>query len=281
MLPPFGLNFLRWCVACALLVPLLLWREGVTFFSNALRMWRSLLVMAMTGVLLFNSLVYLALTETTSINAALINGATPILTLFVAAMLGGGFPTGIRLFGAGVCLAGVAWVVSRGSLETLANLSLNRGDLLMIVAAVCWAFYTVLGGNVTRELSPLAATTVSAVMALPFLGLVGGAELLIKPIGDVSIPVISGLLYIGIGASIVAFLSWNVGISRIGASHGAIFLNLVPVFTAAIAVPALGENLVLAQLTGGLLVFAGVTIVSRSGDSKRYAAPPPGGTPPG
>jgi drug/metabolite transporter (DMT)-like permease len=281
VLPPFGLNFLRWCVACALLVPLALWYEGPEFIRPALRMWRSLLVMAVTGVFLFNSLVYLALTQTTSINAALINGTTPILTLFVVAVLGGGLPTGVRLFGSVVCLAGVVWVVSRGSLETLLSLSLNRGDGLMLVAALCWAFYTVLGGNVTREISPLAATTVSAVMALPFLGLFGGYELLTKPVGDISLPVISGLLYIGVGASIVAFLAWNVGIRRVGAARGAIFLNLIPVITAAIAVPVLGESLVLAQLLGGLLVFAGVTLVSRSGDGKTPAKPPPAGTPPG
>lgn len=281
VLPPFGLNFLRWCVACALLVPLALWYEGSGFVRPALRMWRSLLVMAVTGVFLFNSLVYLALTQTTSINAALINGATPILTLFVAAALGGGLPTGVRLFGSVVCLAGVAWVVSRGSLAALAGLSLNRGDLLMLVAALCWAFYTVLGGNVTREISPLAATAVSAVMALPLLGLAGGYELLARPVGEVSAPVISGLLYIGIGASIVAFLSWNVGISRLGAARGAIFLNLIPVFTAAVAVPTLGERLVPAQLLGGLLVFAGVTSVSRSGGGRPVMKPPPAGTPPG
>lgn len=281
VLPPFGLNFLRWCVACALLVPLALFYEGTGFIRPALRMWRPLLAMAITGVFLFNSLVYLALTETTSINAALINGATPILTLFVVAGLGGGLPTGIRLFGSVVCVGGVAWVVSRGSIEALMSLSLNRGDLLMLLAALCWAFYTALGGNVTRTISPLAATTVSAVLALPLLALVGGYELFTKPVGDISAPVVSGLLYIGVCASIVAFLSWNVGISRLGAGRGAIFLNLIPVFTAAIAVPVLGERLVMAQLLGGLLVFAGVTIVSRSVERKTVKKPPPAGTPPG
>jgi drug/metabolite transporter (DMT)-like permease len=276
VLPPFGLNFLRWCVACAVLVPLTLAREGTSFIRPALRMWPSMLVMAITGVLLFNSLVYLALTETTSINAALINGATPILTLFVAAALGGGPPTGRRLFGSVVCLAGVAWVVSRGSLETLMNLSPNRGDLLMLLAAFCWAVYTVLGGGAARRVSPLAATTVSAVMALPLLGLFGGYELLTRPVGEISPAVVSGLLYIGLAASVAAFLAWNTGIGRLGAARGAVFLNLVPVFTAAIAVPALGERLLVAQLFGGLLVFAGVVLVSRPAREGRKAVPPAG-----
>ncbi len=277
VLPPFGLNFLRWCVACAVLIPLTFAREGTAFLRPALRMWPSMLVMAVTGVLLFNSLVYLALTETTSINAALINGATPILTLFVAAALGGGAPTGRRLFGSAVCLAGVAWIVSRGSLEVLLGLSPNRGDLLMLIAAFCWAVYTVLSGGAARRISPLAATTVSAVMALPLLGLFGGYELLTQPVGEVSPAVVSGLLYIGLAASVAAFLCWNTGIGRLGAARGAIFLNLVPVFTAAIAVPALGERLLPVQLLGGLLVFVGVTIVSRPAREGKRTAPP--GTP--
>lgn len=280
VLPPFGLNFVRWCVACCLLVPLTLWREGIGFIRPALGVLPGLISMAVTGVFLFNSLVYLSLTYTTSINAALINGATPILALFVAAILGGGRPTGRRLAGSLVGLLGVAWVVSRGSVETLTSLSPNRGDLLMLGAALCWAAYTVVGGQVSRTLSPLAATTVSAVLALPLLAATGGYELLTRPIGAITPAVASGVLYIGLAASVVAFLAWNTGIGRIGAARGTIFVNLVPVFTAVVAVPVLGERLGLAQVLGGLMVLAGVTLVSRP-DRRKPKDVPPGGTPPG
>lgn len=279
VLPPFGLNFVRWVVACCLLVPLTFLREGTGFLRPALSVLPGLMAMAVTGVFLFNSLVYLSLTYTSSINAALINGATPILALFVAAALGGGAPTGRRLAGSLVGLLGVAWVVSRGSVETLMSLSPNRGDLLMLGAALCWATYTVVGGQVARTLSPLAATTASAVLALPLLALTGGYELLTRPVGDVTPAVVSGILYIGVAASVVAFLAWNTGIGRLGASRGTIFVNLVPVFTAVIAVPALGERLGLAQILGGLMVLAGVTLVSRPGRKDSKDAPP-GGTPP-
>ena len=92
---------------------------------------------------------------------------------------------------------------------------------------------------------------------------------------------ISGLLYVGMGASIVAFLSWNIGVQCVGVSRGVIFLNLIPAIPAAIAVPVLGESLVLTKLLGGFLVFAGVAIVSRSGDGKALVKPPPAGIPPG
>lgn len=278
VLPPFGLNFVRWCVACFLLIPLTLLREGTGFVRPALGVWPSLLAMAVTGVFFFNSLVYLALTQTTSINAALINGATPILALFIAAGIGGGRPTGRRLAGSLVGLLGVAWVVSRGSVETLVSLSPNRGDLLMLAAALCWATYTVFGGQVARTLSPLAATTASAILALPLLAAAGVYELMARPVGEVTPAVISGVLYIGLAASVVAFLAWNTGIGHLGAARGTIFVNLVPVFTAVIAVPVLGERLGLAQIIGGLMVLAGVTLVSRL-ERKDSRVAPPGGTP--
>lgn len=269
VLPPFGLNGIRWCIACVVLIALVLLREGTGFLRPALARWPALLVMGITGVFLFNALVYLALQYTTSTSASLINGATPILTLFVAAILGGGRPTGRQLFGSLVCLAGVAWVVSRGSVETLLSLSPNRGDLIMLVAAVCWAVYTVVGGRVSRDLSPLVATTVSAVLVLPLVVLAGGLDLAAQPPSAGLTPqVLAGLLYIGIVAAVAAFLAWNAGIARLGAARGAVFLNLIPVFTAAIAIPTLGERLVPAQLLGGLLVLLGVVLVSRGSPGK-------------
>ena len=164
-------------------------------------------------------------------------------------------------------------------METLTSLSPNRGDLLMLGAALCWATYTVVGGQVSRTLSPLAATTASAVLALPLLAATGGYELLTRPVGDVTPAVVSGILYIGLAAAVVAFLAWNTGIGRLGASRGTIFVNLVPVFTAIIAVPVLGERLGPAQILGGLMVLAGVTLVSRP-ERRGSKKIPPGGTPP-
>ena len=142
-LPPFGINLIRWLLACAILVPLTLYLEG-RFPRPARHLWTGLVVMALTGVLLFNSLVYLSLEYTTSTNAALINGATPILTIVIAAMVGFDRLTGRRVAGALTSLMGVGWIVSRGSLETISSFAFNRGVLVILFAALLWAIYTVL-----------------------------------------------------------------------------------------------------------------------------------------
>lgn len=258
-LPPFGINLIRWIVACAVLVPLTLRREG-GILRPPTGLWPALVAMSAAGVILFQSLVYLSLRSTTSINAALIAATTPIMTLLIAAAIGADRLTARRTAGALLSLLGVAWVVSRGSPEALLSLSVNRGDLTMLLAALLWAVYTVLSQRVLRSLSPLSTTTITALLALPLLALVGGYELMTRPVGAITFWVVLGLLYVGVFASVAAFLCWNAGIGRIGAARGANFLNLIPLFTASLAVPLLGEPLGAAQLVGGLLVVSGVTL---------------------
>jgi drug/metabolite transporter (DMT)-like permease len=263
-LPPFGINLVRWVLACLVLVPLTLALEG-RFPRPARHQWPTLVAMALTGVVLFNALVYLSLLYTTSTNAALINGTTPILTMVLAAAIGLDRLTGRRLAGALVSLVGVGWIVSRGSLGALIGLSFNRGDLIMLVAALTWAIYTILLNRMRGALSPLATLTIVAVLAVPPLGVIGGYELMSRPIGTITPTVVVGLGYISVLASVAAFMAWSVGIKGIGAARGSIFLNLIPVFTAVIAVLTLGERIGLVQLIGGSLVIGGVTLASLRG----------------
>ena len=263
-LPPFGINLVRWVLACLVLVPLTLALEG-RFPRPARHQWPTLVAMALTGVVLFNALVYLSLLYTTSTNAALINGTTPILTMVLAAAIGLDRLTGRRLAGALVSLVGVGWIVSRGSLGALIGLSFNRGDLIMLVAALTWAIYTILLNRMRGALSPLATLTIVSVLAVPPLGVIGGYELMSSPIGAITPTVVVGLVYISVLASVAAFMAWSVGIKGIGAARGSIFLNLIPVFTAVIAVLTLGERIGPVQLIGGSLVIGGVTLASLRG----------------
>jgi drug/metabolite transporter (DMT)-like permease len=259
-LPPFGINLIRWIIACVVLVPLTLAREG-RLARPPLGLWPALIMMSVAGIILFQSLVYLSLRFTTSTNAALIAATTPVMTLLIAAAIRTDRLTVRRAVGALLSVVGVAWVVSRRSLGALLELSINRGDLIMLLAAFLWAVYTVLSQRVLRTLSPLATTTITTLLALPPLILVGGYQLMTRPIGTITPVVAVGLLYVGIVASVAAFLCWNGGIRGVGAARGAVFLNLIPAFTASIAVPLLGERLGVAQLLGGLLIISGVTLV--------------------
>lgn len=122
-------------MACAILVPLAVWREG-RIRRPPRGAWPALAGMAVTGVFLFNALVYLALGETTSVSASLVMATAPIATLLLAAVTGAGRFTSSGLAGALLGLCGVAWIVSGGSPEALLGRSFNRGDLVMLAAVL-------------------------------------------------------------------------------------------------------------------------------------------------
>ena len=135
----------------------------------------------------------------------------------------------------------------------------------MLVAALAWAIYTILLNRVRGALSPLATLTILALIALLPLSVIGGYELVSNPIGPITPVDIVGLVYVSVLASVAAFMAWIMGIEGIGAARGSIFLNLIPMFTAVIAMLTLGERVGLVQLIGGLLVIGGVTLASSRG----------------
>jgi drug/metabolite transporter (DMT)-like permease len=113
--------------------------------------------MAITGVLMFNALAYLSLGYTMrSTNAALINRTTPSLTMVTAVAIGLDRLASLRLIGALASLTGAVWILYRGSLEALFNLSFYRGDLIVLVATLMWAIYIILVDRITHTLSPLS-----------------------------------------------------------------------------------------------------------------------------
>ena len=143
----------------------------------------------------------------------------------------------------------------------------------MVLAALSWAIYTVVLNRTRADLSPLATLMIVTVLALPPLGIVGGYELITQPVGPVTSVVVLGLIYVGVLASVAAFMAWSIGIEGIGAARGSIFLNLIPVFTAVIAVLTLGERIALVQLVGGLLVIGGVIWVVLSIPIQMFLGP--------
>lgn len=260
--PPVALNFWRWLIALALLLPL-----GLPTVRHhralLLREWRLVLVLAASGVAGFQSLVYQALTQTTAINALLIVTLTPICIVILSWLFWrerlGGWPT----VGVLVSLLGAVVVISRGETARLLEVRLNPGDLWMLVAVWLWALYSVLLRRRPRELPLLpllvACVLVGLLILLPLYGwrLQAGEGMVLRG------TTLLGLLYVGIFPSAVAFTFWNRGVAAVGATVAGMFLHLMPVFGALLAVLFLGERLAPYHGLGLLLVFGGIALTSR------------------
>src|SRR3989440_4878050 len=168
--PPFALSFWRWAIASALLLCFTAaqLREDAPLI---LRHFPALVAFGVIGAGGFTLLGYWGVRYTTAINATLLNSSLPLFVVPLSWLLLKLTVSGRQLAGLALSLAGVATIISAGELQTLARLSLNPGDLLLLGGALLWAIYTVLlkWRPPLRPLSFLfAVVATAAAFSLPF-----------------------------------------------------------------------------------------------------------------
>jgi drug/metabolite transporter (DMT)-like permease len=263
-MPPFTLSLLRWCTALIIFLPFA-WPHLKKEHAQLKKNWHILILMSITGIAGFNSLLYLALHYTTSINASLVNTSTPIVIYILSFFILREQLNRNQMIGTVLSLAGLFFILSKGSLAVLVNFSFNFGDFIVLAAVVCWSIYSILIKRYTGILPGystfLVCIAVGILVLLPF----AFYETFILNIPIVwSNSSVFTILYTGVFASIVAFISWNTAVVRVGANKAGIFLNLIPVFAVIFAVLFIGEKIMWFQLAGGLSVIAGVYLSARS-----------------
>lgn len=250
---PLWITFSRWLLACLLLFPIAYYAERPKW-KIVIKSWPLLACMGALGLITYNLTLYSALDYTSSTNAALVSALNPGVIVLFSVILFREKISIIKILGIIISLIGVLVILTRGNLGQIFHMSYNKGDLIMLVAIVVWAIYSILGKQL-KDIPPITATAMSALFAVfmmaPF-ALYQGIN-----ISEISSVAITGIIYIVTFPSVGSFVFWNTSIREIGASQAGIFLNLIPVFTAIIS-SILGEKITAAQVSGGLLVFIGV-----------------------
>lgn len=263
---PLSLNFWRWLIALAILLP---FTHGSLWVHRQviLREWKLITAIGLTGIAAFHTCVYLALVTTSAVNALLLLAMTPLLIVLGSWLVFQDRITLQQLLGIGVSLVGAIALIAQGSMSVLMALRFSAGDLWMLLAVVLWAIYSLLLKRRPVELPQTALLSASTVAAILLMSPLYSWGLFSEQQSLPSTQVVWGLLYVSLFASVLAFLLWNNGVSRIGPSRAGTFLYLMPVFGAVLSVAFLGEGVQLFQLVGGTLVFSGIAVMNwkRSG----------------
>ncbi|MHA7880549.1 MAG: DMT family transporter [Saccharospirillum sp.] len=250
---PSSIAFLRWVLALLVLTPFVL-PQAWQYRAIIRRDWLKLLVLGSLGMALWQGLAYLAAETTTATNMGILAAMVPLLTVLLSALVLREAPTLGGTLGGVLALAGVAVLLGRGNPLSLLALEVALGDALMVVAATCYALYGVMLKRWPFDLPPWVLLYAQVCFAV-FLLLPG---YLLGPMTPISTENAGLILYAGIPASIITTFLWMRAIRQIGASQASIFINLMPLFSAIIAMIFLGERVAGFHFIGGVLVLAGV-----------------------
>jgi drug/metabolite transporter (DMT)-like permease len=262
---PMTLTCLRW--GAALIPILIIARPSLRQDWPALRArWVYLTVMGAAGYTAFNALFYVAAHHTSALNLSIIQGAIPALVLLGArAFLKIRF-SGVQALGALITMLGVVVIAAQGDPAKLKALAFNDGDMMMVVAAALYAGYTV--GLRQRP----NVSGVSMLAAMAFAAFLTSLPLMIWEIlsGGFIWPTQGGLLvlaFVALGPAFVSQLMYMRGVELIGPGRAGVFVNLVPVFGAIMAVVILGEPFAFYQVLALSLVVGGIAIAQRRSGS--------------
>ncbi len=259
--PPLALTFWRWVVAAVVLLPFVLRKlpRELPLKPEARRSVYSVCVFMAVGT----TLSVVAVNFTTAINASVINGTQPAVTALAALVIVRERLSPLQMMGIVAAFAGILVMVTQGSLGALLQMSINRGDLVMLGAVTFWSLYAVELHRGTHMPSPdvllflMACTGVA--LGLPFYLIENAYVRSFVP----STAGVGAVAYLGMGSTVLAVYLWNAAIRSVGANRASVFLNLIPIFGVGLAIMFLGERIFSYHIFGALLVITGIFLAVR------------------
>jgi drug/metabolite transporter (DMT)-like permease len=267
---PMLLVMLRWLIACSVLAVIA--RGAIKADWPVLRQRLPYIaIMGAFGYTAFNALFYAAGHHTTALNIAILQGSMPVLVLLAGVLVLREMASPIQWIGTALTLLGVAAVASGGDIARLKNFTFNIGDIWLLIACILYSAYTI-GLRKRPAVSGLSFFAIMAVAATVSSIPLAYAEYVQ---GQMLWPTTKGwwlILFIGLGPSLIAQLMFMRGVELIGPLRSGIFINLVPVFGAILAIFILGESFGWHHGVALLLVLGGIAIAER-GRKNNVTAP--------
>ncbi|MEW5870771.1 MAG: DMT family transporter [Chloroflexota bacterium] len=229
---------------------------------QALRDELPVMAVGLCGVTLYFLFQNIALSYTLAANVSVLVSVAPLFTLLVSRAALHEKLKANFLLGFTAAMAGIILIAFNGSLVLKLN---PLGDLLSVLAALAWAFYSVLVKHISARQSAMSVVTrkvffygfLFMLPALPLSGFRLGLERLLV------LPDLLNLLFLGVGGSALCFFTWNYAVHLLGPVKTSVYIYMVPVVTIAVSVLALHEPVTWVSATGIALILAGMALSER------------------
>ena len=257
--PPATLALLRLVIGALILVPLarrLPPGPGSRSGDGARVFWMGALGFAAALAFAHWGIVY-----STATNAALLIVVEPLAIMLLGPALLGERLTPREALGAALAVTGAVLVVADGVPGLTATLAPHwRGDLLLVLAGLAYASYSLLGRGVLARRHALAVTADSIVWGACVMAPLAAAEWLAGARPVVGMAAAVGTLYLAVVITAGGYLAWNWALARVPAPRAAVFLNVQPIVGALLGVALLGDRLTFFIAVGGALIVAGLSL---------------------
>ncbi len=267
--PVFSLVFFRFLIATIIVFTIMIRvEENWKITKKDLKMFLTLGIVGMVGYHVF---FFLSLKYTTATNSSLIGATNPIVTTVLACIFLREKITYKSIIGIMISLFGVMLITTNGNVNILLNFKFNIGDILMIIAVVCWATYGIISKKALEIYSPIKITSYAfltcVIILLPLV-------IMEKPwvyLPNTSINGWIAVIYMAIFPSVCGYLIQQISIKKIGPTKTSLYINLVPVFSMILAFFILDESISFIKILAGLLIIIGICINIMNKDVKNKA----------
>ena len=262
-IPPFSLNFYRWLFAFLILLPFT-FKEILSHKKYILDNISFFIILGITSITIFNSIVYYSLYYTQVISGVLMISTIPVWIMLIASILKIEKTNLFQIIGVILSLTGVMFIITKADIELIKSLDFNKGDLSMVVAMFAWATYSALLRKKTYEISQIALLEIIIICGLVFLIPIYFIEMSFGNLIILGKPFILTLTYVVLFPGILAFLFWIKGIAIIGANRAGVFLHLMPIFGALMAMVIFKEKFMFYHSLGAIFIIAGITLSNKN-----------------
>jgi len=261
-IPAFSLNFYRWIFVWIILFPFT-FKEIYKNKNYIIKNFGLFLILGITGITIFNSVVYYSLYFTQVISGILMISTIPVMIILISSILRIEKTNNFQIIGVILSLVGVFCIITQADLELIKNLDFNKGDLSMLVAMLSWATYSALLKKKKYELSQICLLQVIISFGLIFLIPIYFIESSIGSPLNFNLPFFSILAYAVLFPAIASYLFWIKGISIIGANRAGVFLHLMPIFGAILAMIIFKEKFMLYHILGAIFIITGISLSNK------------------
>ena len=261
-IPPLSLNVFRWLSVWLILMPFT-YKEILKNLPNIKKNWLMISFMGLITISTFNSVVYFALNHTQVINAVLVLAAIPAATIIFSSLMNIEKTNILQLIGLLLSVIGIGSIISSGDIGKIISLNFNKGDVWMLVCVITWALYSTLLKKNKFKFSQFTLIQLMVSAGLLFLIPQLFYE---KSIGlnvNFNKAFFIILFYVVVFPAIAAYYCWQKGVEIIGPNRASMFIQLMPLFSAAMAIIIFKEKFELYHFVGAACIISGIYLSNK------------------